>query len=96
MATPIRKETRQGILTTVRQPIDGSHPVVQELVEMEYSLERSVEAVEHCGTVEASLDYLLATEELGEIFKPSSSITHEPLEEVTHVRITDQQEKSVY
>ena len=46
-------------LKVVHKPLTNeSHPVVQQLVEEEYDLDASIEAVQLFGTLEKAIDYL--------------------------------------
>lgn len=42
----------------VKEPIDEKHPNVSALVEADYTVEQSIDALSKCGTLEAALDYL--------------------------------------
>ena len=44
-------------------PIDGKHPVVQQLCSAGYSEEQSLEAVERFETLEEAMDYLMSQDD---------------------------------
>ena len=46
------------IKTVIRQAIDQSHPVVLKLLDADYGLEESMEAVERFGKLGPAMDYL--------------------------------------
>ena len=56
-----------------KQPVDEFHSNVQKLVEAGYSVEQSIEAVEHHDGLKESMDYLLGLEKGEGIFQASAS-----------------------
>ena len=76
------RSPRIEIHVTRKQPVNEFHPTVQELVEAGYSMEQSIEAVEHHEDVEGAMDYLLRLEGEEGIFKvPASDEGHQYQEE---------------
>ena len=61
----------QSSRITEKQLVNAFHPVVQELVKAEYSLDQSIEAVEYDERLEEAMDYLLSCKEEGVIFQSS-------------------------
>ena len=72
------------IRTVIRQAIDQSHPVVQKLVDADYGLEESIEAVERFGKLGPAMDYLDRKDDSDEggVFQASSQ---QPLAEDEHI-----------
>lgn len=44
--------------TEMQEQVNEDHPVVKELVSAGYDLDKTIGAVEKCGTLPASLEYL--------------------------------------
>ena len=88
---------RIEIHVTQKQPVDEFHPTVQELVETGYSLEQSIEAVEHHEEVEGAMDYLLSLGGGGEIFQVSESDEGHQYQEERRMEVVEesQEEKEV-
>ena len=82
--SPGIKSIRPRIKTVIRQAIDQSHPVVQKLVDADYGLEESVEAVERFGKLGPAMDYLdrKYDSDEGRVFQASSQ---QPLAEDEHI-----------
>ena len=67
---------------TQKQPVDEFHPTVQQLVEAGFSVEQSIDAVEHDDGLEGAMDYLLSRASGGGIFQTSTSVeNHQNQEE---------------
>ena len=63
---------RIEIHVTQKQPVDEYHPTVQQLLDVGYNVEQSIEAVENHESLEGAMDYLLSLEGEGEIFHGST------------------------
>ena len=77
-----------------KQLVDEFHPTVKQLVEAGYSVEQSIDAVEHCEGLEGAMDYLLSPTRNGGIFQTSvenhqkcEEKGEEPLVEFQHERV---------
>ena len=79
-----------------KQLVDDFHPTVKQLVEAGYSVEQSIDAVEHHEGLEEAMDYLLSPTRNGGIFQTSTSVENhqkyeekgeEPLVEFQHERV---------
>ena len=58
IATAVEPKLPKRIKIVKRLAIDQSHPVVQELIDADYSLEESIDAVERFGKLGPAMDYL--------------------------------------
>ena len=66
--TPVQKLSCSGIIkreASIQELVDEHHPVVKDLISAGYTVQQSIEAVEKCETLDASLNYieLLAVED---------------------------------
>ena len=88
---------RIEIHVTQKQPVDEFDPTVQKLVEAGYSLEQSIEAVEHHEELEGAMDYLLNLEGGGGIFQVSESGEGHQYQEERRMEVAkeSQEEKEV-
>lgn len=88
---------RIEIHVTQKQPVDEFDPTVQELVEAGYSMEQSIEAVEHHEDVMGAMDYLIRLEEGGGIFQVSESGEGHQYQEESRMEVVkeSQEEKEV-
>ena len=82
--SPAIESISPRIKTVIRQAIDRSHPVVQTLLDSEYGLEESIEAVERFGKLGPAMDYLDRKDDSDEggVFQASSQ---QPLAENEHI-----------
>ena len=78
---------------TKKQCVDAFHPTVQELVEVGYSVEQSIHAVEHDDRLEGALDYLLQSTSGGEIFQASSTSYEEYRAREMELLVDSQQDR---
>ena len=68
---PISQESAPHFSITTRQTIDASHADVQSLMDLDFSEEQSIMAVQRCGGLSEAMEYLMSGGEAG-VFQPSS------------------------
>ena len=56
----------------MRQTIDESHADVKSLMELDFTAEQSVMAIQRCGNFSEAMDYLMSGDQ-GGVFQPTSS-----------------------
>ena len=55
--------TNLSLKIIVRQLVDESHPVVQQLLEADFDLDKSIDAVQQHGELGPAMDYIIATKD---------------------------------
>ena len=68
---PIPQESAPHFSITTKQTIDKSHADVQSLMDLDFSEEQSIMAIQRCGDVSEAMDYLMSGGEEG-VFQASS------------------------
>ena len=68
---PTSQESVPHFSITTKQTIDKSHADVQSLMDLEFSEEQSIMAIQRCGNLSEAMDYLMSGSE-GGVFQASS------------------------
>ena len=93
------KTSKPHIIVKSQVPIDEEHPVVAELLSLGYELEQSIQAAAlHPEDVTAAQEYLMDTEEKGDLFKDvlmESSTLHTDTE-MSSEKLAAEQESSSF